>query len=412
VTTNETRAVTVFISYSHDSTAHAGRVLALAERLKQDGVTVLLDQYEQAPSEGWPRWMDKHIRDADFVLLVCTATYCRRVTREEEPGVGQGVKWEGNLIYNAIYTADADTARFIPVLLAGGKQEHIPMPLRGATFYRLGTDQGYDNLYRRLTGQLEVGKPLAGKRSSPIRKPRKPVVGGATPALNPFFRDCVKDPGCFFGRTQLVREVRQMLLAGNSVSLVGEPEIGKSALLRYLDHTRAEWLPAAALCYLDLQGVLDEADFCAEALKKLEAASGDLRDLRRALRRGRTVLLLDEVEKLSDPSFSTRLHEVLRALAQEKTLTLAVASYRPLDAVFPPGSPTSPFHNIFTVKRVEPFSSEESRAYLAERLAGTGVNWTPEEIAALLNESGGCPGRLQRAAARLYERDLTGFDEH
>ena len=106
----------VFISYSHDSPEHADRVLKLADRLVGDGIDVILDQYEPTPSEGWPRWMDKKIRDASFVLMVCTETYYSRVMGEEKLGVGLGVKWEGNLIYQHIYNADTTNSRFIPVL--------------------------------------------------------------------------------------------------------------------------------------------------------------------------------------------------------------------------------------------------------------------------------------------------------
>ena len=34
----------VFISYSHDSAEHRDRVLALSERLRQDGIDTLLDR--------------------------------------------------------------------------------------------------------------------------------------------------------------------------------------------------------------------------------------------------------------------------------------------------------------------------------------------------------------------------------
>lgn len=80
----------VFISYSHDSRAHADCVLAFADRLRRDGLDAILDQYVVAPSEGWPRWMDREIRDADYVLMLCTATYYRRVMGEEQPGHGLG----------------------------------------------------------------------------------------------------------------------------------------------------------------------------------------------------------------------------------------------------------------------------------------------------------------------------------
>ncbi len=63
---------TVFISYSHDSNPWLGQVLALSDRLRADGVDCHIDQYETSPPQGWPRWCDKQVREADFVLVVCT----------------------------------------------------------------------------------------------------------------------------------------------------------------------------------------------------------------------------------------------------------------------------------------------------------------------------------------------------
>lgn len=152
----------VFISYSHDSPEHANRVLALANRLVNEGIDVILDQYEISPTEGWPRWMDRHIRSADFVLMVCTETYFRRVMGEEKSGIGLGVKWEGNLIYQHIYNANTTNSRFIPLLFNYSKVEHIPTPLQGATHYWVGTSDGYEELYRRITDQPRVKKPKLG----------------------------------------------------------------------------------------------------------------------------------------------------------------------------------------------------------------------------------------------------------
>ncbi len=162
---------TVFISYSHDSTEHADRVLAFADRLVGDGIDCILDQYEPNPPEGWPRWMDRHIRTCDFVVMVCTETYCRRVNGEEEPGTGQGVRWEGNLIYQHIYNVDTVNSRFIPVLLESGKAENIPLPLQGTSRYRVDTEAGYEALYRRLTNQPSTPRPQPGRlRELPPRE--------------------------------------------------------------------------------------------------------------------------------------------------------------------------------------------------------------------------------------------------
>jgi hypothetical protein len=111
---SEASPLRVFISYSHDSPEHADRVLALADRLRQDGLDCILDQYMLgSPDEGWPLWMDQQVRDADFVLMICTPTYYRRVMREEQPGVGHGVNWEGNLIYQYFYQDATINTRFL-----------------------------------------------------------------------------------------------------------------------------------------------------------------------------------------------------------------------------------------------------------------------------------------------------------
>jgi len=116
---------TVFISYSHDSPEHADRVLALSDRLINDGVDCILDQDETRPAEGWPRWMDRHIRDADFVIVICTETYCRRVMGEEESGLGRGVKWESTLTYQDLYDENSENRRFIPVVFDPAGQKRI-----------------------------------------------------------------------------------------------------------------------------------------------------------------------------------------------------------------------------------------------------------------------------------------------
>jgi hypothetical protein len=41
----------VFISYSHDSDQHKDRVLALSDRLREDGIDCIIDQYETSPPE-------------------------------------------------------------------------------------------------------------------------------------------------------------------------------------------------------------------------------------------------------------------------------------------------------------------------------------------------------------------------
>jgi tetratricopeptide (TPR) repeat protein len=156
----------VFISYSHDSEEHAERVLALANRLRNDGVDCVIDQYEPYPPEGWPKWMAKQLRECRQVLILCTETYLIRVNDEEEPGTGKGVKWEATLTYNYIYDDDSKNTRFIPVVFSAEQKAFIPDILRGVSYHVLNDEKGYEQLYRRLTGQPLVIKPGIGERKT------------------------------------------------------------------------------------------------------------------------------------------------------------------------------------------------------------------------------------------------------
>jgi hypothetical protein len=143
----------VFISYSHDSEEHQRGVLALANRLRQDGVEAWLDQYEnEQPLEGWPVWMERQIDSADFVLIVCTATYHRRFQGEDDEDRGRGVRWESMLARSILYHAGNDQQKFVPILFEGASDEDVPRILRHhRTHFRLMDD--YERLFRVLTDQ-------------------------------------------------------------------------------------------------------------------------------------------------------------------------------------------------------------------------------------------------------------------
>jgi SEFIR domain len=162
----DTNSEEVFISYTQESVEHSQRVLRLSNRLRKDGIDCVLDQYEESPPEGWPRWMDKKIRDARYVLVVCTESYYRRVMGEEKEGVGLGIRWEGNLIYQHLYNAGTMNNKFIPVVFVEKDKTHIPTPLQGTSHYSLQRNTGYEDLYRRLTNQPKTEKPKLGKRRS------------------------------------------------------------------------------------------------------------------------------------------------------------------------------------------------------------------------------------------------------
>lgn len=68
----------VFISYAHQSEPLSNDVLELSNSLRAKGVGSEIDQYEELPQEGWPKWMMRQVQESDFVccLLFVVQSYC------------------------------------------------------------------------------------------------------------------------------------------------------------------------------------------------------------------------------------------------------------------------------------------------------------------------------------------------
>lgn len=146
-------ALRVFISYTHDSQKHMDRVWNLSERLRGDGVDCRIDQHEESPEEGWPRWCRNQVQESQFVLIVCTETYQRRYEGKEEYGKGRGGQWEGFVIIQELYETEGRNTKFIPVVFSSADSQYIPIELRAATYYDLSKDEEYNKLFRRITKQ-------------------------------------------------------------------------------------------------------------------------------------------------------------------------------------------------------------------------------------------------------------------
>ena len=159
----ESQVPRVFISYSWDSAEHKERVLELAFRLIDEGIDCHIDQFEPAPPEGWARWMHRQIESADFVLAVGTEIYQRRLEGKEKKGFGLGVTWEGKIITDSIYENPNANRKFIPIVFAIDDKQYISKVFGSVSFYDVSTNQGYDDLYRRLTAQNFIEKPIIGK---------------------------------------------------------------------------------------------------------------------------------------------------------------------------------------------------------------------------------------------------------
>jgi hypothetical protein len=212
----------VLISYSHDSLEHVQHVLALAERLRQDGIEAQLDQYVSGtPARGWPRWTEDQLDSAEFVLVVCTETYRRRFLGREEPNKGKGADWEGSLITLELYHNRSDTSKFVPVLFDHRDEPFIPRPLSGHSHYLLNSEDSYANLYAFLTGQAGVAPRELGSLKTLAHSPAEPLSFDShsnLPGRNPLFT----------GREQVLAELRDVLAGQGRAALSGLGGVGKT----------------------------------------------------------------------------------------------------------------------------------------------------------------------------------------
>jgi hypothetical protein len=160
----------VFISYSHDSDNHKHWVNALASFLVENGIEVILDQWNLDFGDDLPAFMEKAITETDRVLVICTDRYIQKANA----GTG-GVGYEKTIVTAEVLGSRKNRRKFVPVVRDVTGEAKMPTFL-GAAYY-LDMSEGKDNqgvrheLLRSLH-EVPVSKPQLG--SSPFVPAAKP----------------------------------------------------------------------------------------------------------------------------------------------------------------------------------------------------------------------------------------------
>ena len=117
-----------FISYSWDNDFHKEWVLQLATDLRSDGVETILDQWHAVPGDQLPAFMEREIRENDYVIIVCTPNY-----KLKSDGRKGGVGYEGDIMTAEVHT-QGNHRKFIPILAQGTWEKSAPSWLKGKYF--------------------------------------------------------------------------------------------------------------------------------------------------------------------------------------------------------------------------------------------------------------------------------------
>ncbi len=127
-----------------------------------------------APGDQIPEFMERSIRDNDFVVIICTQRYRMRADSREG-----GVGYEGDIMTAEVMTG-RNRRKFIPVWRSGRWEEAEPSWLGGTLRIDL-TDDPYDekeyqHLLRTLRGERRKPPPVGGRKST---KPKSALAQAA-----------------------------------------------------------------------------------------------------------------------------------------------------------------------------------------------------------------------------------------
>jgi hypothetical protein len=380
----------------------------LAQRLRREGVDAWLDRFTPHPSEGWPRWMQRQFEQADYVLMVCTEPFRRRFDGREEPGTGRGVTWEGFLATQLLYEGGARNDKLIPVLLEGGRNDYIPLVLRGYTHHRL--PDGYDELYRQLTGQPETVPAKLGAvcEMTPQSEGIAESRGGP---ISPFLPGVIVERAeSWFGRQRALDEIIHSIHHRQPIQILGEARMGKSSLLGYVARNivpgdmrvarvhargRSGWSPRElVLAMADEFGQRPAVDSVLRAAPatgdETPAAVSALQILLPC------ALLLDDADAIADAGhhFDRAFLDQCRALTEARRLLWISASRRDLQSLFSETGLTSELLNNSRRVVVGHLSKSEAEQLLRV-LGGTAA-------APCYQQAAGWPDGLQWLGDRLW----------
>jgi formylglycine-generating enzyme required for sulfatase activity len=158
--TESTKPPTVFISYAWEDDVKPW-VRTLAKQLRKDGVDAIFDEWVAVPGDQLPEFMEKSIRESDFVLVVCTPKYKDKSDKRKG-----GVGYEGNIITSEIFQKN-NNRKFIAVLRKGDWEFALPswaagklsMDLRGNPYNKKNYQELLRVLHNKWYSPPPVGRP-------------------------------------------------------------------------------------------------------------------------------------------------------------------------------------------------------------------------------------------------------------
>ena len=172
-----------FISYSWSTPGHIDRIRSYAERLVNDGVEVVLDQWDLSEGQDKYAFMEKMVTDesVSHVLIFSDQEYSQKADNRKA-----GVGTESQIISKEIYDK-VDQKKFIPIVCERQEdgEPYLPVFLKSRIWIDFSSpeseNENWERILRALYGKSIHEKPTIGKPPSYITddadRPSLPTIG-------------------------------------------------------------------------------------------------------------------------------------------------------------------------------------------------------------------------------------------
>jgi hypothetical protein len=150
----------VFISYCWKPVSNKQKTISLAERLENEGVHVIIDEWNLTEGQDKYQFMEQMVNNPEVkrVLIICNKEYADKANKKSG-----GVGIESLIISDEIYS-QVEQTKFIPVIFERDTQgkEYVPTFVKSRIHIDLSNDEVFEGEYEKLMRNL-FDKP-ASKR--------------------------------------------------------------------------------------------------------------------------------------------------------------------------------------------------------------------------------------------------------
>ena len=187
----------IFISYSWKPVSNKIMVTELAERLTNDGIHVILDDWDLKEGQDKYHFMEQMVNDesVDKVLLVCNREYAQKANMKKG-----GVGIESLIVSDEIYN-QVEQTKFIPVVMEYDNDKPcLPTFIKTRIYIDLSNEEVYEENYEKLIRNI-YNKPVS----------KRPPIGKMPVHLE-------DENPIFLPTAHKVNQIKSSLISGNKNS--------------------------------------------------------------------------------------------------------------------------------------------------------------------------------------------------